>query len=324
MKTTKKTFSPKTSRVDVYEDVRVRICASLEAGSIPWRKPWSGGAGGAPRNLRSKKVYRGINVWLLALAGYSSPYWLTFRQAQDLGGSVKRGEKGTRIVFWKIGVAGARDENGKPVVGEDGRELSRKTFLLRHYTVFNLEQCEGIESPAVADETPKNDLSPIEICESIVAGYVENGGPKVERQSSSAAFYRPSTDSVRVPLLSQFESAPSSYSVLFHELIHSTGHSKRLARKGIVDPTLFGSHTYSQEELVAEFGASYLCAVAGIEVETLENSAAYIAAWLKRLREEDSAKWLVTAAAQAQKAADLILGAAFEDDSEDDDEEEGS
>lgn len=286
----------------VYDLITDRIIGLLEQGTVPWRKPWRTIDGGAPRNLVSGKSYRGINVFLLGCAPYSSPAWLTFRQALARGGSVRKGEKGYPVVFWKW-----LDKRDRDEAGEDGH---KRIPLLRYYTVFNLEQCEGIEAPA-ATAIPESPFTTLERCEQVIAGMP--AAPPITH-NDGRAFYQPSTDRVSVPRPSLFESAPEYYNTVFHELVHATGHEKRLGRPGITDATLFGDHAYSKEELVAEMGAAFLAGHCETGQETEANSAAYIGSWLKKLR--DDKRLVVTAAAQAQKATDHILGRRFDDESE--------
>jgi antirestriction protein ArdC len=186
-----------------YEIVTESISTQLVVGVAPWRKPWRTEM---PANLVSKKEYRGINIFLLASLGYSSRYWVTYRQAQTLGGSVKKGQHGSKVVFWKI------DEYWRE--NKETRETeNRKSILLRYYTVFNLEQCGGIKSP---DQVPV--VHPIEQCETIVNSMPNPPG----FEQDSRAYYRPSTDTVGMPSRSAFESTEKYYSTLFHELTHST------------------------------------------------------------------------------------------------------
>jgi len=243
-------------------------------------------------NLVSKKEYRGINIFLLAFQGYGSRYWLTYRQAQALGGNVKKGERGSKVVFWKIGEY--EKENAETAEIE-----THKSILLRYYTVFNLDQCDGIKSP----EADPN-IHPIEQCESIVRSMPN---PPAFEQDAQAC-YRPSIDTIGMPARSAFHSAEEYYSTLFHELTHSTGHPSRLSREVIMKHNPFGSEDYSKEELVAEMGAAMLCGVASIESQTLDNSAAYLQTWISRLKSDS--RLVVSAAAQAQRAADYILGKA--------------
>src|ERR1700726_1546303 len=274
----------------VYEIVTEQIIKQLETGVAPWRKPWRTEM---PCNLVSRKPYRGINVFLLGFQGYGTKYWLTFNQAKALGGHVKQGEHGSKCVFWKI------DEYSRENA-DTGEQESRTSALVRYYTVFNIEQCEGFS--ALRESRPV--VNAIDSCEAIIDAMPNK--PRVEQDHS--ACYRPSTDTVGIPARSAFTHAAEYYSTLFHELTHSTGHASRLGRfeTASVDQHLFGSESYSKEELVAELGASMLCGVAGIEQSTLENSAAYLRSWVKRLR--DDSRLIVSAASLAQKAADFILG----------------
>lgn len=279
------------SHSSVYDIVTERILAELEKGEVPWRKPWRTRP---PANLISKKPYRGINVFLLAFAGYGSQFWLTFRQAQALGGNVRRGEHGTKIVFWKC--------NTRETESADGEIEEHKSAFLRYYTVFNLEQTEGLK--ALLRLPP---AFPIEPAEKIVKGMPN---PPAFEQDSLAA-YIPSRDMVTMPSRAAFGSQAEYYSTLFHELTHSTGHSKRLGREGIEKIQPFGSEDYSKEELVAEMGSAMLCGVAGIEQATISNSAAYLQSWAKRLKADS--RLIVSAARAAQEAADYIRGESFED-----------
>lgn len=271
--------------MNVYEIVTDRILACLKNGVIPWRCPWSVDV---PRNLASNRDYRGVNVLLLQSAGYSSPCWLTFRQARELGGTVKRGEKGCPVIFWKV------------TEKDTERSTTEKGFILRYYTVFNLAQTEGIEVPNAA---PRLTLDPIVACERIVTDY--RNPPAIEHGGGRAC-YSPALDRIWVPAREHFHSAADYYSTLFHEISHSTGAGHRLNRKGVVDPIRFASHDYAFEELVAECGAAFLASHAGISAATIENSASYIRSWAKKLQSEP--RWIVEAAAQASKAADLVLG----------------
>lgn len=271
--------------MNVYEVITARILESLASGVVPWRKPWTTDA---PRNLVSRREYSGVNVLLLQASHFSSPYWLTYRQAQALGGSVKRGERGCPIVFWKV----SNREESDGTVG--------KSFLLRYFTVFNVRQTEGINVP----QAPKRRAFDADAeCERIVAGYAN---PPGIQHGGAQACYIPALDKVQLPDRERFSSAAEYYSTLFHELAHSTGAEHRLARKGVVSAAAYSNHGYAFEELVAECGAAFLASEAGISPATLNNSAAYIASWAKRLKSEP--RWIVEAASQAAKAVDLILG----------------
>lgn len=285
----------------VYQKVTDKLVELLEQGVAPWRKPWRAGQYEAriATNLRTGKAYRGVNAIMLGCCSpYASPYWVTYKQAQSLGGNVRKGEKGTPVVFWKW-------------IEKEDKETGEKKRIpfLRYTTAFNAEQCEGLETrleKKQIDKGQEDEFSPIERCEEITEGY-ENG-PDL-RHGGSRAFYRPSTDEVALPEPETFDNAEHYYATLFHEFAHSTGHESRLDRKGISEAHAFGSEDYSKEELVAEMAAAMLCGVAGIEAETQETSAAYLAAWIKRLKADP--KLAVHAGAAAQKAADRILGVSY-------------
>jgi antirestriction protein ArdC len=274
---------------NVYEIVTSQILKQLENGVVAWKKPWHAEP---PLNLVSGKPYRGINPFLLAPLGYGSRYWLTFRQAQKLGGNIRKGEHSSLVTFWNVG-------KEKIIRDANGIDRKSKPFLLRFYRVFNVEQTEGIASElGLGNASPR--VASIDQCEEIV-----NAMPNPpKREPSDKAWYRPSTDSVGMPSRDLFNSSEEYYSTLFHELTHSTGHASRVGRDGIEQLNSFGSESYSKEELVAELGAAMLCGVTGISPATIPNSAAYLKAWIDRLRGDS--KLLVSAASQAQKAADYI------------------
>ena len=277
----------------VYDVITDAIVEKLNAGVVPWRKTWA--SAGAARNLISGRPYRGINCFILSCSQFASPFFLTFKQAQECGGYVRKGEHGLPCVFytqWDI-----EDKH----TGEE-----KRIPLLRYYTVFNSEQCEGIQHTRLTElsaNLPAREFNPIVEAESIVEG-MQN--PPVIEHKEPRAYYQPLNDRVNMPAKSLFESSEAYYETLFHELGHSTGHSSRLNRKAVSETAFFGSSDYGQEELVAEMASAFLCGHCGIEQVVLDNSVAYIGAWLKTIKQD--AKLVVIAAAQAQKAADYILG----------------
>lgn len=289
----------KNTSFDLYQEVTDRIVEMLEQGVAPWRSPIMGAeAAGYPRNLVTDKPYRGVHVFLLAFnawsQGYGSSYWLTFNQAKTKGGMVRKGEKSSMVVFWKQYETEDRD------TGE-----AKTVPVLRYYRVFNAEQCEGIEVPDATTFTPA-DFAPLEACEHIVSGYPN--GPAIEH-GGTRAFYRPSTDTVRLPEPKRFTAGEAYYATLFHELAHSTGHSRRLDRGLDTEPAPFGSPSYCREELIAEMAASFLSAEAGIHPATLGSSAAYLQGWLTCLKQDK--KLVIQAARAGQKAADWVLDRKF-------------
>lgn len=280
--------------MDVYEIITEKITAKLKAGIIPWQKPWNVAETGlSPYNLVSKSPYHGMNVLLTGMSGYSCAAWVSYKQAQELGGNVRKGEHGTPVVYWNF-----VDKT------DDAGEVVKRTPFLRYFTVFNLEQCEGIELPAAP--APRK-LNPIEAAEKLVDDF--KGKPPV-RFGGNRACYWPVIDQIDLPPAGSFKRNAGYYSTLFHELVHSTGHKSRLARPEIVQPYTYGTDPYAKEELVAEIGASFLCGLAGISELTIDNSAAYIGGWLHQLEKEP--RMIVLAAGKAQKAVDFILGEAAE------------
>lgn len=275
-----------------YDRITDRITALLEQGTVPWHKPWKAKTGW-PRNYVSKKPYRGINVFLLASMSYESPFWLTFHQATQLGGTVRKGEKSCPVVFWK-----------QIQIEEEDASEAKKVPLIRIYHVFNSAQCDGLKNvPAPVVETP---LSAPNKPDEIVAFMPKR--PEI-KHGMSKAFYSPREDIVAMPDRARFENEAGYFATLFHELIHSTGHEKRLKRATLAEHNGFGSDPYCKEELIAEMGAAFLCGQAEIAERTIESSAAYIKCWLERLHHDKTL--IVQAAAQAQKAADFILGRSF-------------
>jgi antirestriction protein ArdC len=265
----------------VYEIVTNKIMEKLEQGTVPWKKPWVNG--NAAVNWKTQKPYRGMNTMLLDPGEY-----VTFKQVQEAKGKVKKGAKSEIVVFWKW-IDTKNKDTGK----------DEKIPLLRHYRVFNIDQCEGIESKRQEEETFEHD--PIEEAENIIKGYIYS--PSFS-YNPGRAYYQPSIDHINIPPMKDFRQVEEYYATTFHELTHSTGHASRLKRNGITSATAhFGSEEYSQEELVAEIGASMLTGLAGFVDVTFDNSAAYIQSWLRKLK-----TLIVKAASQAQKAVDYILG----------------
>lgn len=279
--------------MNVYEIITNNIISKLEQGEIPWKKSWNAQTQ-APRNLTSGKLYSGINVFLLLSARYQSPYWLTFKQSQERGGVVRKGEKGCPIVFW------SKTEKEDQETGE-----VKEVGFLRYYTVFNVAQIDGLKGVPETEiySISENGAEAIDAAEMIVSSMPNR--PQITHGHTRAC-YSPAWDRVEMPVSIAFDGPPEYYSTLFHELTHATGHESRLNRHSTLKNHNFGSTDYSKEELVAEFGSAFLCAEAGISPAVIDNQAAYIQGWLKALKNDS--KLLVNAAAQAQKAADWIMG----------------
>jgi antirestriction protein ArdC len=288
-------------QMDVYAIITEKIINLLESGIVPWRKPWT--STGLPRNLVSKKPYKGVNYFLLSATKFVSPFWLTYRQARELGGHVREGEESTIVIFWKVEDSKRSNED---LEVEETDDKNRRRFLLRFYRVFNLEQCELPQT--VLDKLPKIETyqhDPIEAAERIIT---DMPNPPEIQYAGSKAFYSSMTDRITLPPRELFSSAEEFFGTLAHEASHASGHPKRLNRESIAEAAPFGSPTYSFEEIVAEMSAAYLCAEAGISPAVIDNEAAYIQGWLKKIRSEK--RLVVIAAAQAQRAADYILNRA--------------
>ncbi|RKI86520.1 DUF1738 domain-containing protein [Parablautia intestinalis] len=280
----------------VYEMVTDRIIIQLESGVIPWRKPWTGVKSGA-FNRVSKKSYSLLNQMLLKHEGE----YATFKQWQDLGGHVRKGEKSEIVVFWKI----------QPVeeMKEDGTKGIKQIPLLRYFNVFHISQVEGVE-PLPKDEL--HDIEPIEKAENILHDYWSRENITIEHVAGDKAYYSPSLDMIRLPLFEQFTNANEYYSTAFHESVHSTLKESRCNRaedrKGKL--VAFGSDEYSKEELVAEIGSANIMNIIGIETnKSFRNSSAYIQNWLSVLKNDT--KFIVSASSKAEKAVNYILGETF-------------
>ena len=277
--------------MNVYEIITNRIIDQLEQGEIAWKKSWDARTQ-APRNLHSGKRYNGVNIFLLSSMSYQSPYWLTYRQAQTLGGVVRKGEKSTPVIFWSF----------TEKADEETSEI-KKTAFLKYYSVFNVSQIDGLKDvPTIEANDSIEGAEEYDIAEEIV-----NNMPNAPatRHGFSRACYSPSADEVSMPDRKSFVGHSEYFSTLFHELGHSTGHNSRLGRLDNAKNVSFASSDYSREELVAEFTSAYLCAEAGISQGVIVNQTAYIQGWLKALKNDS--KLLISAAGQAQKAADYIL-----------------
>lgn len=265
------------SKTDIYQQITDRIVSKLEQGVIPWKKPFTTLNKSYPKNFVSKKVYNGANFFLTLLEGRNTPYWLTYNQAKQLGGNVKKGESGIPIVYFQF----IEKTNDK------GELYSYP--IVKHSTVFNLEQVEGIVNPFEAEMENlivKSTFNKIEECERLIEMFNVKV-PPVKHSLMENAYYSPMQDFICMPLKERFKEEQFYYSTLFHEIAHSTGHESRLARQGIVKPNKKGSPEYAREELVAELSASFICAEAGIVKETEENTTAYIQSWLNALKNDN-------------------------------------
>lgn len=302
-KAKRRTESAQPERINLYDEVTARIVAQLEEGRFPWVQPWASGsaamvdgalAPGLPRNALTARCYSGVNILILWGAaidrGYSSQSWLTFKQALDAGGCVRKGEQGTTVVYADRFTPEAEKEKARET-GDDPKSIA----FLKRFTVFNVAQCEGLRPGLAAEPAPLPERQIIPVAEEVIAASGVDfriGGDK--------AFYMPSLDMVQVPPQPAFYEQVNYYRTCLHELTHATGHASRLGRDL---KNSFGSKDYAREELIAEMGSAFLCAALGI-VPTVRH-ADYIGSWLEVLREDNRA--IFHAAGAASKAAEWLL-----------------
>lgn len=294
--------SSKVSPVDVYERFTNLIIEKLEQGVVPWHQPWN--VKGMPSNYLTKRPYHGINLWILLAFGHEWPYYLTFKQAESLGGKVKKGAKAIPVCYWNF--VYKHKETGKTIPAELVRDypidqLDKKCFL-KEYGIFPIEMIDGVdwELPEKAEDSQ---IPVIERCEKV---YAEMLNPPRVVHEKEDAFYHPQLDLINMPPKPRFKSPEGYYAVLFHELVHSTGSENRLNRPGVAEMDYFGSSKYCKEELIAEMGAGYLCGFTGIEnTHLIDNQVAYLQNWIAQLKNDK--QLLIEAASKAQKAVDYIL-----------------
>ena len=273
---------------DIYSLVTERIISELENGVIPWQKPWNGVKDGAYNRI-SKKPYSLLNQMLLKHKGE----YLTYKQASELGGHVRKGEKSEIVVFWKIIPIEEKQEDGTLII--------KQLPYLKYHNVFHISQIEGIDPLKLE----LNELEPIESIEHVLNDYINREGIILEHEASNEAYYSPTRDLIHLPLMEQFEEIAEYYSTFSHEATHSTMKQSRCNRPQQF--ASFGGGDYSKEELVAEIGSASLLNMLGIETaKSFKNSTAYIQSWLQVLRNDN--KFIVSASSKAEKAIKYILG----------------
>ena len=304
---TKSKESGHPDRPDPYQQVTDLIIQHLEQGVVPWRCPWNREVG-RPRNFHSGKAYQGVNVMLLGCRFAATPWWMTYRQATERGGHVRKGERGALVV--KYGTFDLKETSAP----SGDVATKRQGMFLRTFTVFNASQIEGVaypESPQISVLSPEERNAKAEL---IVAMMPQR--PVIRDGAGMKACYRPQSDEIEMPPFSRFESGESYYGTLFHELGHATGPSSRLNRDSLTKHDGFGGGIYSQEELIAEMCAAFVGMEADIVKDRHEQSAAYLNGWLGVLKAKDHRRWIVQAASQATRAADYILGRSKEENDE--------
>ena len=271
----------------VYDYVTQRILKEMDKGVIPWKKPWFT----RKCNFKSRRNYHGVNLLLLKKPGE----YLTWNQVQKLEGKVKKGSKSHMVTFWKMLEKKEKEENKKGNI----EEKTKKIPLLRYYKVFHISDIEGINS-----KLENKEIEPVKKAEQIINNY--SNKPKINLELSCKATYNPKKDIVNCPKKEQFDNKEQYYGTLFHELIHSSGHTKRLDRFDHEKLAAFGSENYSFEELIAEIGSSMLLSECGMDLDkTVKNTASYIKNWSEKLK--NNRTMIVKAAGKAQKAVKHIL-----------------
>lgn len=311
---TKTSKKPRKSNAEIYQSVTDRVVAMLEEGTVPWEQGWVP-QGGFFRNGRTNRSYRGVNTLLLMVAslenGYTSPFWFTFKQAKEMGGTVKRNETSTKVIF-SSRIVSKTETVTNPTTG---KEEPKVFFLRKEWSVFNFAQTEGIPADKLPEIPKEKKHSASRAAEMILKEM-----PKPVRVSVIKDFnpaYYPAMDVIYMPTKGSFVTRDDYYTARFHETVHSTGHSKRLGVKNIVDYEnmeghQFGSEDYSEEELRAQLGASFLSAITGLDTtKEKEQTAAYLHNWISRLKAEP--KLIYTAAQAAQRAVDYIMNVKFDD-----------
>ena len=288
-----------------YDKITERILELMEKGTCPWKQPWSTQIA-PPQNFCTGRHYSGMNFFMLSFCGHKSPYFMTFRQVREHGGSVKKGSHGFPIVYWSTTeIEGAQPSESAELPASNTPNIPKARLIpfLRSYTVFNAEQIEDIAFPALPAASER-EVNPITSAEDIIGGWkdapeIVHGFPK--------AYYKPSDDKIYMPFMSDFARSEDYYSTRFHEMGHATGAPQRLNRS---IANRFGSQEYSREELVAEMTSAFLCAKCGIDSAVIEAQASYIDGWRKAISEDH--RLIILAAGQAQRAANYIQGITYE------------
>lgn len=297
-------MTTKTQKRDLYQETTDKIVDLLEQGVAPWKCTWS--KYGLARNYASGHVYTGINMLLMNLTPHPIPYFLSYKQAKALGGNIRKGAKSAKVYFYNVFFKDANDNKVSEAQAREyktqGKELKVQSYI-KCYSVFNIEDVENVEYDIPEISLQSNER--IAKCDSIISNMPN--APKLGTYDSNRAIYCPTSDTVNMPDIKRFDNSEEYYGTYFHELTHSTGHRSRLNREGITAKIKKGSSRYAKEELIAEMGASFLCAHADINYDEItENSAAYLQSWLKVLKEDK--KFIFKSAAEASKAVDYIMG----------------
>jgi antirestriction protein ArdC len=312
---------------DVHQLITDRMIEALEKGTVPWHRPWATQTGGVPRSMSTRKAYRGINPWLLTMTsldeGYTSPWWGSYDKIAELSGmakdpktkrwvspdgtprGVRKGERGTRVIWWEAKTRPDPDNPDEP-----------RTFMVGGTrVVFNATQADQLP-PGYHPEPGVRDVGELPEPEAVLMEYAATRGPELAFIEQGRAYYQSGPDRITMPTRAQFDTAEEFFGTWAHESAHSTGHAKRLNRPGVASFDHFGSERYAKEELIAEMSSAILAEMTGVGTDSMfDNSAAYISSWLKELKND--VKLVGSAASSAQAAVDYITGVDSTVDTED-------
>ena len=318
---TAKAQPPANGKRRIEEEITNRILHLMDQSQLPpWEQGWNKSRHKFPLNAVSMKPYQGINYWMTLLTqsamGYDDPRWLTYRQAQNLGGHVRKGETGTLIIFRKQAPQNRRqkdkeeeeghNEHGQETAGPENQAKQRKSSqqVLRTYRVFNLDQTEGCQIPPLEKEELRSH-NPIHAAQAIADAMPEPPDIQTYRTANYVPHYSPDKDIIHIPELGRYENPEEYYDTLFHELVHSTGHPERLARFDL-NANAENLHAYGREEMTAAMGSAMLADHAGLSPKVVERDASYVRHWRDAIRADQA--MVIRAASQAQKAVNAIRG----------------
>ena len=294
---------------NIYNTVTNRFIDALKNGAPPWTRPWSETSAKVmtrPVNAVTDRKYSGINVTILWTAatsnGFNRDRWLTYNQARNAGGHVRRGEKGTVAILYRDIEVRRKDDSGDLILDSNGNVIKEKIKFIKGFTLFNVDQCEGL-SEEIVDGSTSSEEPPVWESHEEIESLLDSNGVQIRHDCDQAAYY-PKDDVVRMPVKKAFKTDSCYYSTLLHEVVHWTGHQSRLNRPGIAKPLDYSKSAYAFEELIAEIGSAFLCAEFGLNCDLRHES--YVISWISEL--ENDPKAIFATSALAWKARNYLLG----------------